>query len=50
MKKVFKKKDCREPTGMAALVINHIPSDSLNHTIFIDPKTELDKTENKENK
>ncbi|MDG4977445.1 hypothetical protein [Lactococcus lactis] len=42
--------NCREPTGMSAAGINHISSDSLNHTIFIDPKTEFDKTKNKENK
>jgi len=42
--------NCREPTGMNAAVINHILSDSWNHTIFIDPKTELDKIKNKEKK
>lgn len=50
MKKIRKKKDCREPTGMAALVINHILSDSTKHATFIDPKTELDKIKNKETK
>lgn len=34
---------------MSAVVINHILSDSSNHTIFIDQKAEVDKTKNKEN-
>lgn len=50
MKEIIKKESCREPTGMAALVINHILSNSTKHATFIDPKTELDKIKNKETK
>ncbi|MDT2898509.1 hypothetical protein [Lactococcus lactis] len=50
MKEIIKKESCREPTGMAALVINHILSDSMEGVTFIDSKTDLEKIKNKETK
>lgn len=43
MKRIFKNRYCREPTGMSTAVIKHILRSSMKHATFIDPKTELDK-------